>query len=46
MLTSTDGARAVDTLRASAHLLNLGQCAEFEELFVQGLFLAPMAGLP
>ena len=46
VLTSTDGARAVETLRASARLLNLGQCAEFEELFVQGLFLAPMEGQP
>jgi hypothetical protein len=46
VLTSSEGARAVETLRGSARLLNLGQRAEFEELFVQGLFLAPIEGEP
>jgi uncharacterized 2Fe-2S/4Fe-4S cluster protein (DUF4445 family) len=42
VLTSPEGARAVETVRGSARLLCLGQCAEFEDLVVQSLFLGPM----
>ena len=46
VLTSCEGARAVEAVRGRARLLNLGQCAEFEDLFVQSLFLAPMGVEP
>jgi hypothetical protein len=46
VLTSADGPRSIETLRRRTRLLNLGQCAEFEELFVQSLFLAPMGVEP
>ena len=46
VLTSAEGARTIETLRGRARLLNLAQCAEFEELFVQSLFLAPMGVAP
>jgi len=46
VLTSSEGARAVEAVRGRARLLNLGQCAEFEDLFVQSLFLAPMGVEP
>ena len=46
VLTSSEGARAVEAVRGRARLMNLGQCAEFEELFVQSLFLAPMGVEP
>jgi uncharacterized 2Fe-2S/4Fe-4S cluster protein (DUF4445 family) len=46
VLTSADGSRTIETLRRRTRLLNLGQCAEFEELFVQSLFLAPMGVEP
>jgi uncharacterized 2Fe-2S/4Fe-4S cluster protein (DUF4445 family) len=46
VLTSVEGARAVEILRGRARLMNLGQCAEFEDLFVQNLFLAPMGVEP
>jgi uncharacterized 2Fe-2S/4Fe-4S cluster protein (DUF4445 family) len=40
MLMSGQGAAAA--LRERARLLNLAQCEDFEELFMQELFLAPM----
>jgi uncharacterized 2Fe-2S/4Fe-4S cluster protein (DUF4445 family) len=46
VLTSADGSRTTETLRRRTRLLNLGQCAEFEELFLQSLFLAPMGVEP
>jgi uncharacterized 2Fe-2S/4Fe-4S cluster protein (DUF4445 family) len=42
MLQSPEGLRGVEPLRARAKLVNLAQCPEFEEMFVQGLFLEPM----
>jgi uncharacterized 2Fe-2S/4Fe-4S cluster protein (DUF4445 family) len=46
VLTSPEGARAVEAVRGRARLMNLGQCAEFEDLFVQSLFLAPVGVEP
>jgi len=46
VLTSNQGMRAIEVLRGRARLLNLAQCPEFEDLFVQGLFLAPMGVAP
>jgi uncharacterized 2Fe-2S/4Fe-4S cluster protein (DUF4445 family) len=46
VLTSSEGAQAVEALRGRTRLLNLARCAEFEELFVQSLFLAPMGVAP
>ena len=34
--------RQVEALRERARLLNLAQCGDFEELFMQELFLRPM----
>ncbi|HEY3353350.1 MAG TPA: ASKHA domain-containing protein [Polyangia bacterium] len=42
LLRSPDGARALDAVRARARQLNLAQCADFEELFMEELFLAPL----
>jgi len=42
VLTSTEGAHAVEALRDRVCILNLGQCDEFEDLFMKGLFLRPM----
>jgi hypothetical protein len=40
MLRSGQG--AAEALRERAQLLNLARCEDFEELFMQELFLAPM----
>ena len=42
LLAAPEGPRALDRLRGRAGIINLASCAEFEPLFVQGLFLAPM----
>jgi uncharacterized 2Fe-2S/4Fe-4S cluster protein (DUF4445 family) len=46
VLMSAEGSRAVEALRGRARLLNLAQCAEFEDLFVESLFLSPMGHPP
>ena len=43
-LLSSEGTGALDSVRSKARLLYLAACPEFEERFVQGLFLAPMRG--
>ena len=46
LLGAGEGARALEQLRPHARLVNLAQCVEFEDLFVEELFLRPMGGLP
>jgi uncharacterized 2Fe-2S/4Fe-4S cluster protein (DUF4445 family) len=45
MLRSAEGPRAVEPLRARARLINLARCDDFEDLFLQGLFLEPLEDL-
>jgi uncharacterized 2Fe-2S/4Fe-4S cluster protein (DUF4445 family) len=42
LAVSPDGPRAVEELRAVGRLINLARCSDFEEMFLEGLFLAPM----
>jgi len=42
LLAAPGGPRALDPLRERAGIINLATCAEFEPLFVQGLFIAPL----
>lgn len=44
LLLSPGAARAIAAVRERAALLNLARCPEFEDLFVEGLYLAPMDG--